>query len=251
MKYTKQRDDKICKYHSLYAYVLLLIIWQISHWYFQSFVVPSPWKVIEETITHMPRLLNHLGASSWRILLGLTLTLVVGVVGGIAIGWSDRADRLITPIIYLLYPVPRIAFLPVFMILFGLGDTSKVILIFAISVFHILINIRGTIKQLPDNLKMTVQLIGLSQWQQIRYMVIPSIIPTIMTSLKIVVGSSIAALFFAENYATKKGIGYFIMNAWIKADYVEMYSGIIVIGIFGLILFTIIDKTKHILCKWE
>lgn len=235
----------------MYAIGIVLVLWQVAYLSFDSFVIPPPLRVILFTFSKIPTLLTHLLSSSGRILAGLLLTVIIGVSLGGGMGVSKRIDRYITPIVYLFYPVPRIAFLPVFMILFGLGDVSKIILIFAISVFHLLINIRDSIKALPTNMLLSAKVLGLNTRQRLMYMVVPAILPTLFTSLKIVLGSSIAALFFAENYATKKGIGYYIMNAWIKADYVEMYSGIIAISFFGMFLFKVIDWLEERVCKWK
>ena len=235
----------------IYAVLMVIFSWEIAYRLFNSFVIPEPFQVIFYTISDLPTLLKHLASSSWRILLGLSLTIVIGGIVGVGIGISTRLDRYITPIIYLFYPVPRIAFLPVFMILFGLGDTSKIVLIFAISVFHLMINIRDGIRAIPSNMFLSAHVLGLNFKQKLFYMVLPAILPTLFTSLKIVLGSSIAALFFAENYATRQGIGYYIMNAWIKADYVEMYSGIIAMSIFGVVLFKVIDLLDAKVCKWK
>lgn len=235
---------------SLYAMVVTLILWELIHLNLHSFVVPNPIQVLGYSVSNMPKIIMHLLFSSKRILLGLGLTLVVGVVLGIAIGENEVLDRLLTPIVYLFYPIPRIAFLPVFMILFGLGDESKIILIFAISVFHLIVNIRDAVKHIPRNINLTARALRLSTRQKLKYVTIPASLPALFTSMKIVVGSSIGALFFAENYATNRGIGYYIMNAWIKANYIEMYSGIVAISLFGIALFRLIDWMNHKLCSW-
>lgn len=235
---------------TLYAVGMVLVLWQVAYVGFNSFVVPPPIEVMVFTVMEIPTLIGHLISSGGRILAGLTLTVLVGVSLGVGMGTSKRMDQILTPIVYLFYPVPRIAFLPIFMILFGLGNSSKIILIFAISVFHMLLNIRDSIRSIPSNMFLSAEVLGLNKMQKIQYMVIPAILPTLCTSLKIVLGSSMAALFFAENYATKSGIGYYIMNGWIKADYVEMYSGIIAISMFGICFFKVIDRIQRRICRW-
>ncbi|HAX73724.1 MAG TPA: ABC transporter permease, partial [Firmicutes bacterium] len=142
-------------------------------------------------------------------------------------------------------------FLPIFMILFGLGDTSKIILIVAIAVFQIIISTRDGVKEISKDIFLSAKSLKLSNLDILLHIVIPSTLPKFFTSLRIVLGSSMAALFFAENYATKFGIGYFIMNAWVKVDYVEMYAGIISISFFGIILFKTIDYMQNKFCHWK
>lgn len=235
----------------LYGLGMIIVLWEILHLSLDSFVVPAPLEVLSYTAKTMPRLLKHLGASLGRIGVGLGLTLVVGGTLGIVLGANRHLDRYIMPVVYLIYPVPRIAFLPVFMILFGLGDTSKVILIFAISVFHLIVNVRDSIYHLPEHLFLTAKAWGLTRRQKLFDFIIPAAMPSIFTSLKIAIGSSMVAIFFAENYATKIGIGYYIMNAWIKVDYVEMYSGIVASSLCGMMLFKLIEELEHRVCKWK
>ena len=137
------------------------------------------------------------------------------------------------------------------MILFGLGDLSKIILIFAISVFHLIVSVRDSICHLPEHLFLTAKTWGLTRRQKLFNLMIPAAMPSIFTSLKIAIGSSMVAVFFAENYATKMGIGYYIMNAWIKVDYVEMYSGIVAISLCGMALFKLIEGIERKVCKWK
>ena len=236
---------------TIYAMGMVMILWELLYLSLDSFVVPDPLQVLLYTFKNSGQLLRHLSASLGRILAGLTLTLIIGGGLGIVLGANKHLDRYITPIVYLIYPVPRIAFLPVFMILFGLGDLSKIILIFAISVFHLIVNVRDSIYHLPEHLFLTAKTWGLTRSQRLFSFIIPAAMPSIFTSLKIVIGSSMVAVFFAENYATRLGIGYYIMNAWIKVDYVEMYSGIVVISLCGMGLFKLIEWIENLVCKWK
>ena len=236
---------------TIYAIGMIIVLWELLYLSLDSFVVPKPTEVLLYTFTNINQILRHLGASLGRILLGLSLTLIIGGTIGIALGANKYLDRYITPIVYLIYPVPRIAFLPVFMILFGLGDLSKILLIFAISVFHLIVNVRDSIHHLPEHLFLTAKSWGLTRRQRLFDFIIPAALPSIFTSLKIVIGSSMVAVFFAENYATRLGIGYYIMNAWIKVDYVEMYSGIVGISLCGMGLFKLTEWIEYLVCKWK
>lgn len=112
-------------------------------------------------------------------------------------------------------------------------------------------NMRDSIYHLPEHLFLTARTWGLTRKQRVCSFIIPAAMPSIFTSLKIVLGSSMVAVFFAENYATRVGIGYYIMNAWIKVDYVEMYSGIVAISLCGMGLFKLIEWVERQVCKWK
>jgi len=84
-----------------------------------------------------------------------------------------------------------------------------------------------------------------------RHLVFPAVLPGILTSLRITIGTSIAVLFFAENFAVEYGIGYYIMNSWSMVNYSKMYSGIIAVSILGFFLFKLIDILENKFCSWK
>ncbi|MBS5306709.1 MAG: ABC transporter permease [Clostridium sp.] len=244
------RFKKAYKY--IYAISVVLVFWYLLHIILNSFVVPNPIDVIRKLFQVGFKIMStHLVASLFRLLIALTITITLGYLIGLLIGINNKIDNLISPIVYLFFPVPRIAFLPVFMILFGLGNTSKIVLIIAIAIFQIIISVRDGAKEISKELILSAKSLKLSKAQMIKHIYIPATLPRLFTSLRIALGSSIAALFFAENYATKYGIGYYIMNSWIKVDYEGMYAGIILISLLGITMFKIIDILQNRICKWE
>lgn len=240
---------KVYKY--IYAISVVLVFWYFLHIVLNSFVVPNPIDVLKKLFQVGVKVMStHLLVSLFRLLIALIVTITFGYLIGLLIGINDKIDNLISPIVYLFFPVPRIAFLPVFMILFGLGNTSKIVLIIAIAIFQIIISVRDGAKEIPKELILSAKSLKLSKIQMIRHIYFPATLPRLFTSLRIALGSSIAALFFAENYATKYGIGYYIMNSWIKVDYEGMYAGIILISFLGIVMFKIIDILQNRICKW-
>jgi NitT/TauT family transport system permease protein len=83
-----------------------------------------------------------------------------------------------------------------------------------------------------------------------RYVILPAILPRVFSSLRISIGISLATLFFAENYATTYGVGYFILSAWMKMNYVEMFSGIMALSLLGSLFFGVIDWLERKLTPW-
>lgn len=239
-------------YKMIYAMAVVLILWYGLYLVLNSFVIPNPGAVLVRFAKILvPVLSKHLVASSYRLLIALFFTTLVGYVVGLMVGVFKRADQLISPIIYLFFPVPRIAFLPVFMILFGLGDVSKIVLMIAIAIFQVMISTRDGVKEIPLEILLSARSLKLSKWQMIRHIYIPASLPKLFTSLRLALGSSMAALFFAENYATKYGIGYYIMNAWVKVDYEGMYCGIIAISLLGMLFFKGVDQLQRKVCAWQ
>lgn len=176
--------------------------------------------------------------------------MLFGTLIGLWIGISKRADEFITPIVYILYPLPKIAFLPILMILFGLGNTPKVVLIVIIIIFQIILAARDGVREIQKELFYSVISLGLNKLEIYKHLILPAVLPKIITALRISVGVSISVLFFGENFATTYGIGYFIMNSWMMVNYVEMFSGILALSLMGLLIFKLIDILENKLCRW-
>jgi NitT/TauT family transport system permease protein len=239
------------KSKTLYGASVLLAFWYILSISMKSNIIPSPYETV---ITFFKligeNLLVHAAVSIYRIFIAILISLLIGVPLGLCIGLNNHVDKIISPITYLLYPLPKIAFLPIFMMLFGLGDSSKIILIITIIIFPILIAARDGVREIPKELFYSVKSLGLSQWGIYANLVLPAVLPKIISSLRISIGISISALFFAENFATTYGIGYLIMNAWSMVDYPQMFAGILTLSLMGLFIFKLIDIAERKLCPW-
>lgn len=242
---------RIAKNKTLLGSFIVVLMWQVLHILINSRVVPAP----TETIIMFFKLLRgdlliHVGVSLYRIIVSVAISLLIGVPLGLWISLNKIADAVLSPAVYILYPIPKIAFLPVFMILLGLGDGSKLVLIITIIIFPILLAARDGVKEISAQLFDSVKSLGLSRGQIFTNLVIPSVLPKIISALRISIGISISALFFSENFATTYGLGYFIMNTWTVVRYVEMFAGILALSLMGLIIFKLIDFMERKLCPW-
>ncbi len=237
-------------YQTLLAILAILAFWTILHFALRSAIIPSPWQTGAAFLRILPILSRHLLASLGRIAAAIAAAGSAGSAIGLWTGLSRRADALVSPIVYLLYPVPKIAFLPVLMLLFGLGNLPKVLLIVFIIVFQFVIATRDGVREIPRELYYSVRSLGLGQAGLYRHLILPAVLPRIITSLRITFGVSVSVLFFGESFATENGIGYFIMNAWLLADYVEMFAGILALSLLGLFIFQLIDLLERRFCRW-
>jgi NitT/TauT family transport system permease protein len=242
---------RIAKNKTLLGSFIVFVMWQVLHMLISSRVVPAP----TETIIMFFKLIKgdlllHVGVSFYRIIVSVTISLLIGVPLGLWLSLNKIADAVLSPAVYILYPIPKIAFLPVFMILLGLGDGSKLVLIITIIIFPILLAARDGVKEISSQLFDSVKSLGLSRGQIFTNLVIPAVLPKIISALRISIGISISALFFSENFATTYGLGYFIMNTWTVVRYVEMFAGILALSLMGLIIFKLIDFMEQKLCSW-
>lgn len=236
---------------TLYAIAAVVLFWYVMHIVMKTSAIPAPHVVIENFLKiFINTLLPHLGVSFLRILWAIVISLILGGAIGLWSGISRRADQFIAPIVYILYPLPKIAFLPILMILFGLGETPKIALIVIVIIFQFIMAVRDGVREIPKEQFYSVMTLGVSRGQMYRHLIIPAVLPRTFTALRISTGVSISILFFGENFATTYGIGYFIMNSYAMVSYLEMYSGILALGFMGLILFRVIDLLENKFCRW-
>ncbi|SHO52716.1 ABC transporter permease [Anaerocolumna xylanovorans] len=235
----------------LWGLLSFLLLWEILYLTVKNHTIPSPYL----TFLYFPnvgnRLIWHLLASLARVGTAVGVSLLIGVPAGIALSASKGLRKLFSPFVYFIYPIPKVAFLPVFMLLFGLGNLSKILLVIWIIVFQIILAIRDGADQIPKIFYKVMAGYQATPLKNLRYLIIPAILPYIFSSLRISLGISLASLFFAENYATKYGIGYFILSAWTKMNYREMFCGILALGLLGIFLFVLLDIMEEVLVPWS
>ncbi len=244
------RENKITNF--ILAIFLIFVLWQIAGMSIQSPILPPPTKIIVNIFTTFhSHIAIHALYSLRRIIIGLILSLIVGTLVGVLMGYFKKIDSILSPIIYFNYPIPKIALLPIVMLMFGLGDLTKIFMIFLITFFQIVVNIRDEVKNIPEEVFYPMYSVGANNVEIIKEIIFPGIVPGILTSLRIGIGTSISVLFFTENFGTEYGMGYFIMDSWMRVNYIQMYSGIFILSIIGLILFITIDVIENICCPWR
>lgn len=230
---------------------VIFAVWYLLALLFKTQILPYPHQVFSALLPGLRKGLGgHFLVSTYRILLSLLWALLLGVPLGLYLGRSRRIDEFISPMIYLIYPIPKIVFLPLILLLFGLGDLSKIFIIFLIVFFQILVTTRDAAKGIDEEQILSVLSLGARPQQIFLHTVFPACLPKIITSLRISIGTSIAVLFFVESFATENGLGFFIMDAWSTLDYLSMYTGIMAMGVLGVIFYEMMDRLEKRYCGW-
>lgn len=234
------------------AAAFLTLIWFIISQIVKLPIIPSPILVVENLAEiFMQYIAVHSIYSMWRIGAGLFMAIAIGLPLGVIMGYFPKTDRFLSPLVYLTYPIPKIALLPILMLLFGVGETSKIAMIFLIIVFQVVVAVRDGIRSIPTETYYPLYSLGAS-FREIFFEVLwPASLPKFITAIRVALATAISVLFFTETFGTKYGMGYFIMDAWLRVNYLEMYSGIVVLSCIGLILFTTIDLIEKYACHWQ
>lgn len=234
------------------AGLFLLALWQFAAWDLKTPLLPTPGSAFRATARLMnDNLGRHLWVSTYRVMASTLISLLLGLPLGLIMGYERRIDRFLAPLIYILYPIPKIVFLPLILLFLGLGDQSKIFLITFIVFFQILVTTRDAVRKIPSETISSLRSLGGSRGQVYRYVLLPASLPDVLTSLRLSMGTAIAVLFFAESFATTEGLGYFIMDAWSRAAPDEMFAGIIMMALLGVGLFILVDLLETFLCRWQ
>lgn len=239
----------------IYAVTIFLIyaLWYLLSVVLGSNILPDPFLVFLRGFKEIAKasFWVHVEVSVLRMLAGLFFAFILAVPAGLVLGSNPKLDRLFAPLIYLGYPIPKIVLMPIIFVLFGIGDTGKIVLLTMIIFFQLLITTRDSARKISNEIVYSLNSLGATRLDFYVHVVWPISLPGIITSLRIGTGTAVAVLFFVESIATNKGLGFYIIDSWGRADYATMFVGIISLSIIGIILYEFFDLLERKLCKWK
>jgi len=225
------------------AVVLALGIWALlTSRATPSSTVISPWDVLAQVrelavngYTGRP-LWEHVGASLMRTTAGFVSGSVVGVIVGMAMGHSPIVSSALAPFFSFVRPIPAIAYIPMVILWFGIGEFSKILLIFIASFLYVALNTAAGVRAVPQDLIRVARTLGANNARLFFSVILPEALPYVMLGLKVALALSWAVVVAAELVAAQEGLGYMIMDAGTFFRIPDLYVGIALIGIVGLLL---------------
>jgi NitT/TauT family transport system permease protein len=236
----------------IYSFIIITAIWYLASIILKIPVIPSPVSVYGNIFSMAGgQIWIHVLYSLFRIFSGVFISLIVGVALGFFMGYNSTVDKYLSPLVYFTYPIPKLALLPIVMLIFGLGEASKIIMVVMIIIFQVIISSRDAVKAIPREMYYSLESLGASRYQTFKELIIPAAMPEVLTATRLAMGTAVSILFFTETFGTEYGMGYFIMDAWMRVSYVEMYSGIVILSIMGFLIFILIDLLENCICKWR
>lgn len=240
------------------AFLAILVFWELAALAVHRPVLPGPAPTLAAFARGMftaQGLSGGLGAhflvSSYRVIVSLIIAVTLAVPLGLWMGRSERLDRWLAPIVYLLYPVPKVAFLPIILLFLGVYDAPKIFLISLLVFFQILVTTRDAARQVSRQSIYSMQSLGASESQIYRYAILPACLPKIFTSLRIGLGTAVAVLFLTETFATSLGLGYFLVDSWSRLAYVDLFAGVVALGVLGFLLYLLVEWLERELTPWQ
>jgi ABC-type nitrate/sulfonate/bicarbonate transport system permease component len=215
--------------------------------------VPSPVAIAKAgwALSISGELGTHVFDSLYRLAIGFVLGAIPGILIGIVMGLSRLVRAALDPIVAALYPIPKVAILPLLMLVFGLGDASKIAVVAMSVLFLTIINTTVGVVQL-DRIYFDVAQNFNTPWYKLFVRVIlPGALPTIFAGLRISLGVSLVVLVSAEFVASNSGIGYLIWTSWQTLVVENMFVGIIVVTVLGVLTTFLLHECERLLIPWR
>lgn len=234
--------------------VALLVLWQIFSWLnvLDARFVPSPLTIFEGGVqlVRSGELWTHLSVSLWRLAAGFLVGTIPGIAIGLVMGLSRYVRAALDPIVAATYPIPKIAILPLVMLYLGIGEASKIAIIAIAVIYLVLINTMVGVLTI-DRVYFDVAKSFNAPWRKLfTRVILPGAAPMIFAGLRLSLGVSLIVIVSAEFVAAKAGIGYLIWSSWETLVIENMFVGIIVITVLGVVSTFVLKEIERALMPW-
>jgi sulfonate transport system permease protein len=235
--------------------VLVLFLWELlsSHRILNPAILPPPSRIWEafRALVQNGQIVRHLRASAFRVLWGFMAGSAWGLVIGIVVGLSHKIERATVLIISVLRPIPMIALIPVFILLLGIDEASKIAVITMGAFWPVFMNTIYGIKSVDKKLLELAYALRKSRWYTLIRVVMPSALPPIFVGIRLGAGSAWACVVAAEMIAASSGMGFLVMFAREVSQTSVMFMGVLLIGLFGLFIDFVIQGIERQVLSWN
>ena len=238
--------------------ILMFIWWFVTYMgYVKPLFVPSPQSIVGKFFDILERgftgtsLFDHVTISTYRVFSAFILASAVGVPLGLAMGMSPAMRGIFDPPIEFYRPIPPLAYLPLMIIWFGIGETSKILLIFLSAFAPIALGARAGVKSAAIEQIHAAYSFGASRWKVMRHVILPAAMPEILTSMRIGIGFGWTTLVAAEMVAATKGIGYMVLSASQFLQTPVVIMGIVIIAAIAYAFDMLMRFAERKIVPWK
>ncbi|MEO4042075.1 ABC transporter permease [Hoeflea sp. CAU 1731] len=237
---------------SLLALILLFVLWEMGVHIsgVPSFILPAPSEVFEAMLPHMSVLWRHSMVTLGGTLLSLVLGAGLGMLAGLAIGYSPGVSRLLYPILGGLHALPMSAFIPIFVVWFGTGMFPKVLAGLLIAFFPVTVNVVTGLRTIESELWEMLRTIGATRAQIFRKIGVPNTLPYFSASLKVAVAGAFIGNVVGEMIAAGSGLGYVLILSTNGMNMPLAFAALSILLLFGVALFTVFDTLERFIAPW-
>ena len=234
--------------------LLILLVWEIvvRVGWVDARLFSSPSRIAGTfwDLARSGELFRYLGISLVRMGIGFVMGAIPGLLIGVAIGLSPLMRAVFSPIIASLYPIPKIAIFPLIMVIFGIGEFSKYVLVAITVFFFMAINSAAGVLNVDRIYWDVGRSFQVGRLRKVLTIALPGALPMIIAGVRLSLGVSLLVLVSAEFVGSKSGIGFLVWDSWQTFNIEAMFVGIVVIGALGWIFFTVVDELERHFLPW-
>lgn len=244
------------KWNRFLEWVALPVLIVAAWWFVTrdggSFYVPTPAQLLTTfaEVWLQERLITDVLPSLMRLFSALIISFLIGVILGTAIGLSRRLRWLLEPLLEFIRATPSAILIPVLLLIIGINDTMRVTVIVLGCLFPILLNTIEGVRSLDEVLRDTATVFGLSGLDRFRYLILPGAMPQIMAGVRHSLAVGLILMVVSEMFASNNGIGYLIVYFQNQVAIPEMWSGIFLLGIIGILISVLFQIVQKAVLHW-
>lgn len=230
----------------------VVIVWQliVSGFNVSEFIFPGPLAIVRSLTTYAGPIGQHAWQTFWTTMIGFSLGIAVGVVLGLIVGSSRLMYKALYPLMVGFNSIPKVAFVPVLVVWFGIGTVPAVLTAVLLSFFPIVVNVATGLATLEPELEDVLRALGASRLEIIRKVGIPRSLPYFFASLKVAITLAFVGTVLSETVAANSGIGFLMMSAGSSMKLPLLFAGLIVISAMAMATFGVIAILERRMTGW-
>lgn len=238
---------------SVITIAVTIVLWEIIVRLLEvpQFLVPTPTAVLARMIEKANLLYGHAYTTLYETLLGFLLGVVIGIACAIMIVYSRFLESVIFPLIVILQIVPKVAIAPLFLIWFGYGWESKMLIAFLVAFFPVIVNTVTGLRSVEPEMVELVRALEATDWQIFKKVRLPNSLPFIFSGLKISITLAVIGAIIGEFVGGNHGLGYLILVANFEIDTPLMFGSLFLLSVMGLVLYGLIELLERLLIPWS
>ncbi len=233
--------------------LVFLALWQaaVAILKVPAYLLPAPTQIFRTFFDELPRILHHGWFTTYEMLLGYGLAVIIAVPLAIAITSSQRFDRFVMPTMLFFQVVPKVAIAPLFLVWFGVGTTPKVLIAFLISFFPIVIDAAVGLRSMSSEMNDLARSMGASRMQVFTQFRLPTSLPYLFSGLKVAATLAVAGAVVGEFVGADRGLGYLLMVTGTNLETAMVFATLVALTIIGLVFFYAVEFLEQLLIPWH
>lgn len=239
--------------HVIATFVILFLAWEYLTKLFAvpTYLLPPPSMVVSEFSRRWVRVSGHVWSTTIEIVAGFVVSILVSIPLALAIANSRFIEKTVYPVIVFLQIIPKIAIAPLFVIWFGVGFTPRILLVFLLCFFPIVIASIAGFRSVRPEVVEFARSTGANQWLMFRKISVPSALPSIFTGLKVAAALAATAAVVSEFVASDRGLGYLLLEFNADLNTPMVFGIIVILSFIGLIVYYTVELIERLAIPWH